>query len=155
MKNKLIKNKTALSLIEIVMVLVIIGLLAAIITPRVMEYKKSIDIKTTAANWEILKAAITEFRLKEDQWPNAELKNLYDGNSPSGQKYINRIPYEFVSDHPSNKVAIGSFYGNATEDIGGWYWNTSSKDDAGTLLPNMTWKNIFKYFPGVSFKLYP
>lgn len=119
-------SKSGFTLIELVMVIVIIGVLAAIIVPRFTSQRDQAEIATTKANMESLRTAIDLFYANESQWPENDLSDLYDGTSPSGEKYIRAIPKDGIEG--SNAVV------NAQGNAGGWYWDTTNHD----LHPNLT-----------------
>lgn len=120
------KTKEGFTLIELVMVIVIIGILAAIIVPRFTSQRVQAQIATTKANLESLRTAIDLFYTNENQWPKTTLADLHDGTSPSGEKYIRAIPKDGVK-------GVSAVV-NAQGDAGGWYWDNTNHE----LHPNLT-----------------
>jgi len=88
--------KKAFTLIELVMVIVIIGLLAAIIVPRFTAQRKEAALNATIANFLILKQAIEMYYIETGKAPEPSciencLKELYepeDGGRNTFEKYL-------------------------------------------------------------------
>ncbi len=114
------------TLVELVMVMVIIGLLAAIIVPKFSSQRDQAAISTTKANLENLRTAIALFYAEEGEWPDDDLGDLADGTSPSTKKYMRAIPTDGVE--KVNTVV------NANDGNGGWHWDKVNYE----LLPNLS-----------------
>jgi type II secretion system protein G len=116
------------TLVELVMVIVIIGLLAAIIVPRFASQRAQATIATTKANLDSLRTAVNLFYAEEGEWPADDLSNLVDGTAPSGHKYMRAIPDEAIT--PSNAVS------NGLTGAGGWYWDVVEHEVYVNLVGN-------------------
>ena len=109
------RSRTAgFTLLELLVVLVILGLLAAIATPQVMKYLSRARSQSAALQIHNLAAALDRFRLDIGAYPSQELglKSLVEAppnlvtwsgpyvkrpemiNDPWGHPYIYRIPGE-------------------------------------------------------------
>ncbi len=126
MNKSFLMAKKGFTLIELVMVIVIIGILAAIIVPKFASQRDQAAIATTKANLENLRTAISLFYAQEGQWPEDDLSDLTDGSAPSENVYIRAIPADGIKS--SNQVV------NAQGNDGGWFWDTTDHE----LLPNLT-----------------
>jgi len=60
------------TLLELLVVLVIIGLLVALVAPRVVEHVGKSKVKTTLAQIALLESAVQQFRLDTDRLPTKE-----------------------------------------------------------------------------------
>ncbi len=67
-----IKRKSGFSLIELLVVLVILGLLAAVVAPNVMNKIGGAKSKTARLQIESLGAALDDFALETGRYPNTE-----------------------------------------------------------------------------------
>jgi len=101
-------------MVEILMVGIIIGLLAAVVYPGIAAQRSQVAISTTKANLETLRTAVDLFYEEEGTWPSPGLNNLTDGTSPSTTQYLEFIPKEAITG--SDQVVI-TLDGN-----GGWVW---------------------------------
>lgn len=87
------------TLIEIMVVVVIIGLLAAIVTPRVMDRIDDASINRARQDLRAISAALDLYRLDNFTYPTAEegLQAL-TGNAGPGQssakRYLNSVPVD-------------------------------------------------------------
>ena len=125
----LFRFKQGFTLVELVMVMVIIGLLAAIIIPNFTGQKDSASIAATKANLENIRTAVALYYAQEGEWPSASLAELWDpaSPSPSGNIYMRAIPPCVAYDpsrtpvDPSNDVQDGT----AADEATGWYWDTA------------------------------
>ena len=98
------------------MVIVFIGLLAAIVVPLFGGQGNQARVATTRANLANLRSAVEVYRMQEGQLPNP-LDQLWDGTSPSLDTYIRGLPEEAVT----NTAAW--FGGMCPMGGGGWLYD--------------------------------
>lgn len=67
--TKRVQNEEGFTLIELMVVLIILGLLAAIVGPRIMDKPEKAKIKTTAAQIAQLGTALDNFNLDTGRYP--------------------------------------------------------------------------------------
>lgn len=65
-------RQTGFTLIELLVVMVIIGLLAALVTPRFIRQEEKAKIKAARAQIELLGAALDTFRLDVGRYPTSQ-----------------------------------------------------------------------------------
>ncbi len=80
MEKKLTRVSKGFTLIELLVVMVILGLLATLVGPRMFGQVGTSKIKTTRAQIEMLGAALDAYRLDMSQYPSSEtgLKALWE-----------------------------------------------------------------------------
>src|SRR5262245_45655778 len=66
------RNSNGFALIELLVVMVIIGLLAALVGPRFIRQEEKAKIKATKAQIELLSTALDTFRLDVGRYPTTE-----------------------------------------------------------------------------------
>ena len=123
-------RRTGHTLVEILMVVLIIGLLMYMSLSRFDTHRQQTAARTTKANIENIRMAITLFYEEEGQWPSTNLANLVSG-APSGKKYIGKIPVEAVK-NSSTVVNVPNY-------AGGWYWDNVNHK----LHPNLSGSDVF------------
>ena len=126
------------TLVELVMVMVIIGLLAAIIIPNFTEQRDMAGIATTKANLENLRTAIAMFYAQEGQWPDSTSGTTFAADlllSPTSVTYIRQVPQCTTYDPTGVPVAPNNqiFVGASPSGAGGWHWEVASHQ----LHPNL------------------
>ena len=111
---KKISMKQGFTMVEILMVAIIIGLLAAVVYPGIAAQRSQVAISATKANLETLRTAIDLYEEEEGMLPDPFLNDLADGTSPSGTMYLEYIPKERITG--SAQVVI------TLDGTGGWVW---------------------------------
>ena len=113
------------TLVEIILVIIIIGILAAIIVPKFAGQSDSAKIAATKANLGSLRSAVRLWQSDHDGKPPASLDLLVP-------TYIRAIPEESIT--PSTAVngtlgAGGWIYDGADGDVGANLSGTDANDD--------------------------
>ncbi|MBQ61369.1 MAG: type II secretion system protein GspG [Gammaproteobacteria bacterium] len=72
MEQKMRTGSTGFSLIELLVVLVIMGMLAGLVGPRLFNKVDSSKVKTAQTQVKMLKAALQSFRLDVGRYPSSE-----------------------------------------------------------------------------------
>ena len=135
------KSQTGFTLIELMVVLVIIGLLAALIVPNVLN--RADDARVTAARTDIsqLMQALKLYRLDNQRFPTTEqglaalVKKPDNGPQPNNWKpYLDKLPndpwgrpYQYINPGMQAEVDVMSFGADGqaggegkNADIGSW-----------------------------------
>ncbi|MRT05932.1 type II secretion system major pseudopilin GspG [Ewingella americana] len=92
--NKMRKREGGFTLLEMMVVVMIIGLLAAMVVPNLMSNKGKADQKKTVADIVALESALDMFNLDHDRYPaeNEGLRVLVSGGEKLASGYIKRLP---------------------------------------------------------------
>ena len=113
------RNRGGFTLVELILVIIIIGILAAIIVPKFAGQTDKAKIATTKANINSLRSAVRLWQSDNDGTLPSDLSDLVP-------TYIRAIPEEAVT--PSTTVV-------ATNDgSGGWVYDSSD----GSIEVNLT-----------------
>ena len=115
---KQFRKKRGFTLVEIILVVIVIGILAAIIVPKFAGQSDKAKIATTKANLNSLRSAVRLWQSDNDGTAPAALANLVPN-------YIRAIPEEAVT--PSTTVV------GANDGTGGWVY-TAADGDVGVNL---------------------
>jgi len=110
------------TLVEIILVIIIIGILAAIIVPKFAGQSDKAKVATTKANVNSLRSAVRLFQSDNDGTPPSDLA------TDLVPTYIRQIPEEAIT--PSTNV-VGALDGG-----GGWVYDSSDGDVAVNLAGN-------------------
>jgi type II secretion system protein G len=123
MRRYLIKNSSGFTLVELVMVIIIIGMLAAIVIPNFTAQREQAAVATTQANLESLRTAIALYYANEGSYDGLNmppvLGRLWNGGATGGKKYLDAIPMETISTPPTSTI-------NGAAGMGGWSWDIAS-----------------------------
>ncbi len=100
--RKRTKNRTAFTLVEIMAVIIIIGLLAAVAAKNFMGQVEKAKVQTTKANLKVLHEAVLMFKLDTGYYPSEEagLEDLVieptdvEGWDPAGYLESTEIPLD-------------------------------------------------------------
>jgi len=121
------KINRGFTLVELVMVIAVIAMLAAIVVPRFASQRDYAAIATTKANLESLRTAVDVYYAQEDQWPTA-LSDLLVAAPITGNIYLRKMPEERIT--PGGSTAeVGAYDGT-----GGWIYDTATQE----VLPNFS-----------------
>lgn len=77
------------TLIEIMIVIVIIGMLASLAVPKIMDNLEKAKVETTKANLMTLKQAVVQYNIDNQEYP-AALSDLLAKNSKNGRGYLDQ-----------------------------------------------------------------
>jgi general secretion pathway protein G len=128
-------NERGFTLLEIMVVVTIIGILAALIAPRFMEQADEAKVKATRAQMESISQALKLFRLQQNHYPtSAQGLQALVQPSGDGKRYMDKVPkdawgHDFVYLCPGvhgdfdllSYGADGKLGGSGNDaDIGNW-----------------------------------
>ncbi len=84
------------TLIEIMVVVVIIGLLAAIVVPNLSGYTDTAAINRAKSDLQTLETQLAMFRMDNYRYPTTDegLQVLVTGNRDGGRQYLQRLPVD-------------------------------------------------------------
>jgi general secretion pathway protein G len=118
------QNRSGVTLVELIMVVVIIAILASILVSKYSSHIGSSKISATKANLQELRTAIELYYATNDSYPGSTLSQMT--SDANGKVFVRKIPDEKVT--PSSTVV------NTNNNVGGWHYNTSTHE----VLPNKT-----------------
>lgn len=78
------KNRHAFSLLELLAVVVILGIIAAVVVPRVSSNADTAKQKVHAHNIATLNSAVERYFIDSGSWPSADLNELVPTYLPDG-----------------------------------------------------------------------
>lgn len=88
------RNQKGFTLVELVVVIAILGILAAIAVPRFINAIDDANEATDAANVKVLQAAVNMYFMENNAYP-ADLDALVDADNPENS-YIDAVPTELT-----------------------------------------------------------
>ena len=124
------KRRNGFTLVEIILVIVIIGIMAAIILPKFAGKTDSAKIAKTKANLASIRSALRLYQSDNSGTYPAALSDLVPD-------YIRRIPDEGVSDPPSSAV------GASVDGSGGWTYDAATGEVNVNLSGNDSEGNAY------------
>lgn len=132
------KQESGFTLIEVMVVVVILGILAAVIVPNIMDEPEKARINKAKQDIRALEEALNRYKLDNFDYPSTEqgLKALVQkpAGSPEPKRWngpyvkkINKDPweneYEYLNPGTHGKIDIfsgGKDAGSPEDDIGSW-----------------------------------
>ncbi len=127
---KMVKNKKGFTLIELMIVVAIVGILAAIAIPAYIDYTIRARITEIAGGYDALSTALSEYHASNGFFPldvsTADLAALpsrygqyvyVDGGGQGAANFPDQINYEFqigVAPYTSIGTAVDTYYLNLT-----------------------------------------
>ena len=118
-------KRKGFTLIELIVVIVIVAVLAAIVVPKFSGQVDKSKVSKTKGNLSILRTALETYNAEKGAYPNASLSDLITSG------YLKAIPEEGVT--PSTTVV------NTSNGAGGWYYNTTTRD----IVPNLNGNDYY------------
>ena len=94
-------SKKGFTLIELVLVIAVIAILAAVIAPKFMSQMPKAKISATKQNLENLRSALGVYVAEGNQYPN----NPAALRAALVPKYMRDIPYETISEPKNNTIS--------------------------------------------------
>ena len=76
MKNRRRKNRFGFTMVELMAILIIIGLLAALVTTKVASKIDQARITTTKANLKVLHNAVNQFKMDTGRFPSEDVGDV-------------------------------------------------------------------------------
>ncbi|HLF17546.1 MAG TPA: prepilin-type N-terminal cleavage/methylation domain-containing protein [Candidatus Omnitrophota bacterium] len=119
LKSNQLRPAKGFTLVELIMVIVILGLLAAIIIPRFAGQGDAARVSTTKTNLETLRSTIEVFRVQEAILP-LTLNALTVAAPVTGEIYLRVVPEEGITE---SNAAVGAF-----SNAGGWVYIAGTGD---------------------------
>jgi len=115
-------SKRGFTLIELVMVIAVIALLAAIIIPRFTVQIAEARISTTKANLQTLRSALNLYYANEGEWPSASLNELTVSSPITFTIYLRAIPSDTLDGTNNDGIAVSQ------NNQGGWHYDTVNRE---------------------------
>ncbi|MEA3328656.1 MAG: prepilin-type N-terminal cleavage/methylation domain-containing protein [Candidatus Omnitrophota bacterium] len=138
-------SKNGFTLIEILIVITILGILAAAIIPNFVGFDKEARVAATKSNLDTLRGRITLFRAKEGKYPESLDELLSTTYSDMGiqKSYLDKIPNEMVSSSSGSNEVIAIKSSDPLTGKGGWAYIKDRADIVINVISelNDSWKN--------------
>src|SRR3989338_8427474 len=119
-------KKSGFTLLELLIVISIIGILAATLIPNFIGFDTEARLASTKTNLNTLRTRLSLFRAKEGKYP-VDLNDLtvITYNDLGIEKpYLDQIPVEFISSSGGDNHIDSQAYADALPGDGGWVYYT-------------------------------
>lgn len=123
-----IQARNAFTLIEILIVVVILGILAAIVIPQFTDASDQANVASIKSQLQTLRSQIELFRI-QDPVGYAAWDPI---NAGAGLEWTALIAGDYLQSNPRNPITGSSAVASAAAVDGGWVWR--DKDGAGASL---------------------
>jgi len=112
------------TLIEILIVITILGILAAAIIPNFIGFDKEARVAATKSNLDTLRGRVTLFRAKEGRYPESldELLSTTYLDMGVERPYLDKMPAEMISSSTGNNSTITLKSIDPLTNQGGWVY---------------------------------
>jgi general secretion pathway protein G len=121
--------KRAFTLIEILIVVVILGILAAIVIPQFTNASEEAATSSTQSQLQTVRSQIELFRVQNFALPNMANWDDLTTMGANGQRYLQQAPRNAMRNNATGIVSgaagPGDPSGGAATD--GWYWNPTEQ----------------------------
>ncbi|MFH1655640.1 MAG: prepilin-type N-terminal cleavage/methylation domain-containing protein [Candidatus Omnitrophota bacterium] len=120
----MINFRKGFTLIEILIVITILGILAAAIIPNFIGFDKEARVAATKSNLDTLRGRITLFRAKEGKYPESLDELLTTTYSDMGVKksYLDKLPQELISSSSGSADTAVFKSTDPLTNAGGWVY---------------------------------
>jgi len=118
MKMKLIKRRSAFSLMELMIVIIILGLLAALVMPNLIGKGEQAKQKLTCVQMKSIKNALDMFKIDNGSYPDGEEGMNALAKNPSTDRYPNYSPGGYFEDGRIPKDPWKNHYIYVRDDAG-------------------------------------
>jgi len=123
-------KKNGFTLLELMIVIAIIGILAAALIPNIIGFDAEAKLASTKTNLNSLRTRLSIFRAKEGRYPKdfMELTEVTYNDAGIEKPYLEQIPVEFISSAAGNAQVESMASTEPLPGDGGWiYWTDKAK----------------------------